>query len=78
LFIYNYCYKLNLQDNHWRFNFFATCSVIGAICSRSSVYYSSVHLAASPPATTSTGALGKYDLMNAKTWFGMDFVKCLT
>jgi hypothetical protein len=38
-----------------------------AICSRSSVYCSSVQLAASPPATTSTGALGKYDFMYAKT-----------
>jgi hypothetical protein len=67
-----------LQANYWRFNFSATCSAIGAICFRSSVYYSSVQLAASPPATTSTGALGKYDFMNAKTWFGMDFPKCLT
>jgi hypothetical protein len=23
-------------------------------------------------------SLGKYDFMNAKTWFGMDFAKCLT
>jgi hypothetical protein len=66
LFIHNYCYKLTLQD-YWRFSFSATCSAIGAICSRSSEYCSSVQLAASPPATTSTRALGKYDFMYAKT-----------
>jgi hypothetical protein len=32
-----------------------------------------VQLAASPPATTSTGAFGKYDFMKASTWFGVDF-----
>jgi hypothetical protein len=37
-----------------------------------------MQLAASPPVTTSTGALWKYDFMNAKTWFGMDFARCLT
>jgi hypothetical protein len=35
-------------------------------------------LAASPPATTSTGAFGKYDFMKASTWFGIDFAKCFT
>jgi hypothetical protein len=30
-----------------------------------------VQLAASPPTTTSTGAFGKYDFMNAKTWLGI-------
>jgi hypothetical protein len=37
-----------------------------------------VQLAASPLATTSTGALGKYDFMNAKNWFGINFAKCFT
>jgi hypothetical protein len=40
------------------------------------LYCSSMQLAASPPAATSTRALGKYDFMYAKTWFGMDFAKC--
>jgi hypothetical protein len=31
------------------------------------VYCSLVQLATSPPTTTSTGALGKYDFMYAKT-----------
>jgi hypothetical protein len=31
------------------------------------LYWSSVQLAASPPATTSTGALGKYDFIYTKT-----------
>jgi hypothetical protein len=75
---YNYCHKLTLQDNYWRFSFSATCSAISAICSRSSLYCSSVQLAASPPVTTSTGALGNYDFMYAKTWFEMDFARCLT
>jgi hypothetical protein len=26
----------------------------------------------------STGDLGKYDFMYTKTWFGIDFAKCLT
>jgi hypothetical protein len=34
------------------------------------LYWSSVLFAASLPATTSTGALGKYDFMYAKTWLG--------
>jgi hypothetical protein len=66
LFIYNYCYELTLQDC-WRLSFSATCSAMVAICSSSSAYYSSVQLAASPPATTSTGAFGKYDFINART-----------
>jgi hypothetical protein len=37
-----------------------------------------VQLAASPPATTSTGAFGKYDFMKAITYFRIDFAKCLT
>jgi hypothetical protein len=36
LFIYNYCYKLTLQD-YWRFSFSVTCSDIGTICPRSFV-----------------------------------------
>jgi hypothetical protein len=75
---YKYCQKLTLQDNYWKFSFSVTCSAIGAICSRSSFYWSSVQLAASPLATTSTGALGKYDFMYAKTWLGMDFARCFT
>jgi hypothetical protein len=51
---------------------------MGAICSSSSAYCSSVQLAASPLATTSTGAFGNYDFMKASTWFGIDFAKCLT
>jgi hypothetical protein len=31
----------------------------------------------SPPATTSNGALGKYNFIYTKTWFGIDFAKCL-
>jgi hypothetical protein len=77
LFIYNYRYELTPQD-YWRLSFSATCSAIGAICSSSSAYYSSVQLAASPPATTSTGAFGKYDFIYARTWLGIDFAKCLT
>jgi hypothetical protein len=37
-----------------------------------------VQLAASPPATTSTGTFGKYDFMYANIWLGIDFAKCLT
>jgi hypothetical protein len=65
LFIYNYYYELTLQD-YWRLSFLAACSAIGAICSSSSAYCSSVQLAASPPATTSTGAFGNYDFIYAK------------
>jgi hypothetical protein len=37
-----------------------------------------VQLVASPPATTSIEAFGKYDFINAKTWLGMDFARCFT
>jgi hypothetical protein len=72
--MYNYCYELTLQD-YWRLSFSATCSTMGAICYTSSAYCSSVQLAASPLATTSTGTFGKYDFMKASTWFGMDFAR---
>jgi hypothetical protein len=42
------------------------------------MYCSLLQFAARPPTTTSTGALGKYDFMYAKTWFGIDFARCLT
>jgi hypothetical protein len=77
LLIYNYCYELTLQD-YWRFNFSATCPAMGAIYSSSSAYYSSVQLVASQPATTSTGAFGKYNFMKARTWLVIDFAKYLT
>jgi hypothetical protein len=64
--MYNYYYELTLQD-YWRLSFSATCSAMGATCSNSSAYYSSVQLAASPSATMSTGAFGKYDFMKAST-----------
>jgi hypothetical protein len=51
---------------------------MGAICSSSSAYCSSVQLAASPPATTSTGAFGKYYFMKARTRLVIDFARCLT
>jgi hypothetical protein len=51
---------------------------MGAICSRSSAYCSSEQLAATPPATTSTGAFGNYDFMKASTCFGIDLAMCLT
>jgi hypothetical protein len=31
-----------------------------------------------PPATTSTGAFGKYDFMKAKTCLGIDLSMCFT
>jgi hypothetical protein len=67
-----------LLQGYWRFSFSATCSAMGAICSSSSAYYSSVQLAATPPATTSTGAFGKYDFMKAKTCLGIDLAMCFT
>jgi hypothetical protein len=42
------------------------------------MYCTLLQFAARPPTTTSTGALGKYDFMYAKTWFGIDFARCLT
>jgi hypothetical protein len=51
---------------------------MGAICSSSSAYCSSVQLVARPPATTSTGAFGKYYFMKTRTSLGIDFAKCLT
>jgi hypothetical protein len=75
--MYNYCYELTLQD-YWRLSFSATCSAMGAIYSSSSAYCPSVQLAASPLATMSTGAFGKYDFMKERTWFGIDFAKCFT
>jgi hypothetical protein len=35
---YKYCQKITLEDNYLRFSFSPTCSAIGAICSRSSLY----------------------------------------
>jgi hypothetical protein len=37
-----------------------------------------VQLATTPPATTSTGAFGKYDFMKAKTYLGIDLAMCFT
>jgi hypothetical protein len=37
-----------------------------------------VQLAASPPATTSTRAFGKYDFIYARIWLGIKFAKCFT
>jgi hypothetical protein len=50
--------------------------VMGAICSSSSAYCSSVQLAATPPSTTSTGTFGKYYFMKANTCLGIDLAMC--
>jgi hypothetical protein len=51
---------------------------MGAISSRRALYCSLMQFTARPPATTYTGAFGKYDFIYANTWFGIDFARCLT